>query len=159
PWSRRLRYRAGDGLAALEPADRIDTVVLAGVGGRTIVRILSAPPALPRRLVLQPRTEERALRRWLSERGLVPVAETLTEERGRQHLTLAAEPGPDEELYRYPGLTRDDLLAAGPLLVRAGSETLRRRWAAEADRWKTLRPEGPELRRAERVLAAISRRA
>jgi len=163
-WASRLAYRAGDGLGALKPADRIDTVVLAGIGGRTIVRILSGrPAALPPRLVLQPRTEERAIRRWLSDRGFRPVAETLTEERGRAHLTLVAEPGDDEELYLYPGLTRDDLLAAGPLLVRARPAALRRRWTAERRRWATLAREGAahavaERARADRVLAATSRR-
>ena len=163
-WGRRIAYRAGDGLAALRAADRIDAVVLAGLGGRTIVRILSGrPAALPPRLVLQPRTEERAVRRWLSDHGFRPVAESLTEERGRVHLTLAAEPGDDTELYRYPGLTRDDLLAAGPLLVRARPAALRRRWSAEHLRWAALAATGgataeAERERAERVLAATSRR-
>ncbi len=96
PWAKRLGYRAGDGLGAIRADDRIDTIVLAGLGGRTIVRLLEAPEtASPdlRRLVVQPRSEPSSVRRWLGDHGWRLVTERLTEERGRFHLTLAAERG------------------------------------------------------------------
>ena len=46
PWAGRVAYRAGDGLAAIRPGDRIDTIVLAGLGGRTVVRLLDGSGAL-----------------------------------------------------------------------------------------------------------------
>ena len=167
PWAGRLSFRAGDGLGALRAGDRIDTVVLAGLGGRTIVRLLRAPeaesPAL-RRLVLQPRSEPAAIRLWLSGHGWRPVGEQLTEERGRYHLTLVAERGDDTDAYTHPSLDREDLLAAGPLLVRSGSADVRRFFRMERARWADIvagsRP-GPAavrtlfgLARAERILAA-----
>jgi len=169
PWAALLDYRAGDGLAALQPGDRIDTIVLAGLGGRTIARILDATqwesPSLVR-LVLQPRSEFALTRLWLSNSGWRPVAERLTQERSRFHLTLAAERGDDAELYADAALSREDLLAAGPLLTRSRSPEHVRFWRAERDRLSAIidRPRsGPSferavagLARADRILAAIS---
>jgi tRNA (adenine22-N1)-methyltransferase len=172
PWADRLVYRAGDGLAALRPSDRVDTVILAGLGARTIVRILAAPGARPaafERLILQPRTDEALVRRWLSVHGWRPVSEGLAVERGRRHLTLAAARGDDEAVYRHPTLDRNDLLVAGPLLVRARPPELARSWREQADRLEAIvRRDGSgaskaraerELARARRILAAISTRA
>jgi len=171
PWAQRLGYRAGDGLGALRPEDRIDTIVLAGLGGRTIVRLLAAPEAASptlRRLVLQPRSEPALTRLWLRKHGWRPVAERLTEQCGRFHLTLAAERGDDDDLYGHETLSREDLLAAGPLLVRSPSPEMGRLWRLERDRLTSILEgsgSGPSLARARsalalalRVLAAISTR-
>jgi tRNA (adenine22-N1)-methyltransferase len=172
PWADRIVYRAGDGLAAILPEDEIDTVVLAGLGGRTIVRLLddgSAGRLVLRRLVLQPRSEVASVRRWLSEHGWRPVSERLIETRRRFHLTIAAEPGDDAEVYRHPTLGREDLFAAGPLLVRAAGAELALLLRAEKDRLEAIlsRPgSGPaktrarfELDRTLRLIAATSPRA
>ncbi len=172
PWARRLAFRAGDGLAAVRPGDRIDTIVLAGLGGRTIVRVLSGAGALgspTSRLVLQPRSEPMAVRTWLSENGWCLISERLTVLRCRFHLTLAAEPGDDADLYRDATLSREDLLAAGPLLVRSPAHEVADSWRRERDRFASIltsQGSGPSLTRAtfglaraERILAAISRRA
>jgi len=171
PWARRLGYRAGDGLAAVLPEDRVDTIVLAGLGGRAIVRLLDAPAAgnlAPRRLVLQPRSEPALTRLWLSENGWRPVAERLTVARGRFHQTLAAERGDDADLYRDPALSREDLLAAGPLLVRSFNPEVEHSWRLQRDRFASIVDSAGSgrsvararsgLARAERLLAAISTR-
>jgi tRNA (adenine22-N1)-methyltransferase len=172
PWAARIAYRAGDGLAAILPGDRIDTVVLAGLGGRTIVRLLdeghAARPKL-RRLVLQPRSEAASVRRWLSEHGWRPVSERLVGSRERFHLTIAAEPGDDADVYRNPALDRDDLFAAGPLLVRTAAPELSRLLLLERERFGSILARAgsgagkararSELARTLRLLAAISPRA
>jgi tRNA (adenine22-N1)-methyltransferase len=171
PWSRRLAYRAGDGLEAIRPGDRIDTIVIAGLGGRTIVRILDTAagrsPMLTR-LALQPRSETALARRWLSEHGWRPVSERLTEDCRRTHVTIAAERGRDSDLYRDDALSREDLLAAGPLLARSGAPEVALVWRVERDRLASIlaRPgSGPSIARARagydravRILAAISTR-
>jgi tRNA (adenine22-N1)-methyltransferase len=164
PWAALLAYRAGDGLAAIRPDDRIDTVVLAGLGGRTIVRLLSGAGAfasIPARLVLQPRAEVVVVRQWLSENGWRLTSEQLTVWRGRFHATLAAERGDDADLYRHESLGREDLLVGGPLLVRGAPTELERFWQLQRARLAAF-PDGgsrAELARAERILAAISKRA
>jgi len=172
PWTERLAYRAGDGLAAIRPEDRVDTVVLAGLGGRTIVRLLdvaSAPGPLVRRLVLQPRSEPASVRRWLSAHGWRLVSERLIATRRRFHITLAAELGDDADVYRDAVLDRDDLFAAGPLLVRAAGAELALFLGSEKERFDAIlaRPGAgsgkaharSELARTLRLMAAISRRA
>jgi tRNA (adenine22-N1)-methyltransferase len=168
-WADRLGYRAGDGLTAIDAADRIDTVVLAGLGGRTIVRLLGVPGALRASvglLVLQPRSEHAVVRAWLSRNGFCPVSESLTAERGRLHLTIAARRGPDAGVYGHPTLSREDLLAAGPLLARSRSAEVAAYWRRERDRLESIvarASSGPgrtraeqSLARAERVIAATS---
>jgi len=171
PWSERVVGRAGDGLGAIRPEDRIDTVVLAGLGGRTIARLLSGEAGRGlafTHLVLQPRGEAAAVRRGLSGNGWRLVSESLVEERGRLHLTLAAHRGGDDDLYRHDALDREDLLAAGPLLVRAPSPEFREAWRRERERLAIVlaRPGAgaskararADFARAGRVLAVISTR-
>jgi len=91
----RLVVREGDGFGALEARDRIDVVVLAGLGARTILRILAHPRRAAlglHRLVLQPQTEPARVRRWLAENGFAVVDERRARERGRSYLVLAARP-------------------------------------------------------------------
>ena len=170
-WGHLLAYRAGDGLGAIRSEDRIHTLVLAGMGGRTIVRLLdrgTATVSALSRIVLQPRSESRLARSWLSTHGWRPVAEQVADDHGRPHLTLAAERGDDAELYAHGTLTREDLLAAGPILVRSGAPEVTRLWRAERDRLAAIlgglgsgrssARVSSGLDRAVRVLAAISQR-
>lgn len=169
PWATRLAYRAGDGLGAIRQDDRIDTIVLAGLGGRTIVRLLGAPgadSATLRRLVLQPRSEPARTRLWLANHDWRLIGERLTDERGRFHLTLTAERGNDKGLYDHETLSREDLLTAGPLLVREPSPEMVLSWRMEKKRLAAILEgshAGPSIERARsglaltlRVLAAIS---
>ena len=119
--------------------------------------------------MLQPRSDVASVRRWLSEHGWRPVSERLVETRRRLHLTIAAEPGDDAEVYRDPTLGRDDLFAAGPLLVRAAGPELALLLRSEKGRLEAIlaRPGSGaakararfDLDRTLRLIAAISRRA
>jgi tRNA (adenine22-N1)-methyltransferase len=76
--------RFGDGIAPLSPGE-VDTVVIAGMGGETIISIMSADLAKTAsftKFILQPRTKVEDLRAWLTERYEI-VAEDSVEERGR----------------------------------------------------------------------------
>jgi tRNA (adenine22-N1)-methyltransferase len=95
--SGRLELRLGSGLAPLAACDRLDVVVLAGMGARSMVRILDDPRLAelsPRRLVLQPQTEPALLRGWLGEHGFAVVGESRAAERGRDYVVIAAERAP-----------------------------------------------------------------
>ncbi len=112
----RVQVRLGDGLQALRESDGIETVVLAGLGGKTICQLLGAvdPDYLrqgPRRLVLQPMGESAMLRRWLVAHGFRLVKERLARERKRYYEIMAAEPGRQKV---------DDpfMLELGPVLVQ-----------------------------------------
>ena len=114
----KVEVRLGDGFHALGDADGVHTVVLAGLGGKTICQLLAAATAAGedrlsryRRLVLQPMGESGMLRRWLVAHGFCLVQERLARERGRFYEIMAAEPGRQRV---------DDpfLLELGPVLVR-----------------------------------------
>jgi tRNA (adenine22-N1)-methyltransferase len=95
--SGRLELRLGSGLAPLAACDRLDVVVLAGMGARSMVRILDDPRLAelsPHRLVLQPQTEPALLRGWLGEHGFAVVGESRAAERGRDYVVIAAERAP-----------------------------------------------------------------
>ena len=73
-------FRLCDGLKGVE-ADEVDTIVIAGMGGETIIHILSAAlwTRQPGRytLLLQPMTKAGELRRWLADNGYCFTAERL----------------------------------------------------------------------------------
>jgi len=77
--------RLGDGLAVLAPAE-VDTVVIAGLGGETIISILEADPEKTRsfsKFILQPRTRAKMLDAWLEGSCFKIIAKAKAEERGR----------------------------------------------------------------------------
>ena len=75
-----IDFRLCDGLKGIDAAE-VDTIVIAGMGGETIIHILSAAPwaAEPGRctLLLQPMTKAGELRRWLADNGFCFTAERL----------------------------------------------------------------------------------
>lgn len=66
-----LEFRLGNGLACIAP-DEVDTVVIAGMGGETIISILQDAPWVNSeryRLLLQPMTKAELLRAFLAQNG------------------------------------------------------------------------------------------
>ena len=137
PIARPIEVRTGDGLAPVTGDDRIDTVILAGLGSDTVIRILERsepPPTDGPRWILQPQTGPDAIRAWLRAHDHVLVDERIVEERGRPYLVLAAEPGVETGYDGPPGLEPDDLYAAGPLLVARRDPVALATWIATARR-------------------------
>ena len=78
-----LSFRCCDGLRGIGPEDA-DVVVIAGMGGETIIHILSQAPwtkAGSTLLLLQPMTKQEDLRRWLNENGYAQSAERLVRDK------------------------------------------------------------------------------
>ena len=89
----RIAFRLADGLNGLEKAD---VVVLAGMGGELIARILSrAPWTRDVLLLLQPMTAQPELRRWLTENGYRIEKETLAREGQKLYVVLTVRGGED----------------------------------------------------------------
>ncbi|MDR3225449.1 MAG: class I SAM-dependent methyltransferase [Clostridiales Family XIII bacterium] len=66
-----MDFRLGDGIAPLAPGE-VGTVVIAGMGGETIIGILEADMGKTRsflKYILQPRTKTELLRAWLNGSG------------------------------------------------------------------------------------------
>lgn len=90
----RMDFRLCAGLDAIAP-DEADTVVVAGMGGETIIAILQAAAWDWRghTLLLQPMTKAELLRRWLTERGFCIVFERLVRDKGTIYAVIMAEAG------------------------------------------------------------------
>lgn len=135
----RLTLRCGDGLAPLWPEDRLDLLVLAGLGGPSIVRILADPRRQIlglRRLVLQPATDAGLVRRWLLASGLATMDERLVEVRCRFHVVIAAEAG--AELPSHPDLDAEDVLEVGPTLLARRDPALLPYWRETLERQRGI---------------------
>ncbi len=111
--ARRGLYEAGiddvelvlcDGLEGID-AGRVDTIIVAGMGGDTITGILDRglydmPQWSGRsdyRLVLHPVTKPEILRYWLVNNGFCITNETYAEDNGVLCQIICAEPGGSEE--------------------------------------------------------------
>ncbi|MFC4768626.1 tRNA (adenine(22)-N(1))-methyltransferase [Effusibacillus consociatus] len=124
--SERIRVRKGNGLEVLE-AGEVNTVTICGMGGGTIVDILSRGKDKltgVRQLVLQPMVDGDQLRRWLHANGWRIAKEELVVDEGILYEILKAEPGYERyhddlwyevgsvELLRHHPLFPDKLKAA-----------------------------------------------
>ena len=91
--------RLGDGLDVLEPAE-VDAVIIAGVGGETMISMLEADPDKTgsfEKYILQPRTKTKLLEAWLTGSGWNVIEKTTAEERGRLCEIFLCAPGEVEQ--------------------------------------------------------------
>lgn len=96
-----IDFRLCAGLEAYAP-DEADTVVIAGMGGETIMSILSAAPwAGKKTLILQPQTKQPRLRIWLNENGYVVEDAALVYDTGRIYVIWKCTAGEKQELAAY----------------------------------------------------------
>ncbi len=93
----KVAFRVGDGLTTIEIGE-VDTVIITGMGGKTIIDILSADLDKTRSykyFILQPTNGERILRQWLCENCFVITDETLVEDNDIYYETFAVSHGKD----------------------------------------------------------------
>ena len=92
-----VETRLTDGLQGFGPEDG-DTVIIAGMGGETMVSILSAAPwtANGTLLILEPQSKQDLLRRWLFQNGYAIFRESLVKDAGRLYPILLAKSGMPE---------------------------------------------------------------
>ncbi len=112
--------RQGDGLFALEKGDAPEVLVVAGMGGHSIVQILqqnqqNCPGA--DRMVLQPMRDDQFLRYWLLDHGFCITGEKLSYEKGRFYIVMSLSPG--VQLFADP-----IAMEVGPLLLERGDPLL-----------------------------------
>ena len=106
-----IEVRLGDGLQVLVPGEA-GVVVLAGMGGETICRILAAGrPVLEQldRLIVQPMRDVPLVRRWLADNGWRLREEEVVQEEGHYYIIMVAGPGREK--------IDDVLLELGPRLL------------------------------------------
>lgn len=85
-----IQVRIGDGLSILKP-DEANVIVIAGMGGLLIARILGNSKYDAEKnvsFILQPMTHHIELRKWLANNSYVIIDEELIKENGKIHLIL-----------------------------------------------------------------------
>ncbi|GEA94599.1 SAM-dependent methyltransferase [Weissella viridescens] len=127
----QLIPRLADGLAAIQPEDRIDTVVIAGMGGRLIQQILEAGSnATYKRLILQPNIDVDAVRTWLQANQYQITDERVLLDDGHYYEVVVAEPGTVE----YNAMQ----LAFGPVNMVKNDSIWRQKWEREQGRMEKI---------------------
>lgn len=131
--AKHIQLRLADGLAAINNDDRIDTIIIAGMGGSLIRRILDEGQAkLPtvKRLILQPNVGEPSLRRWLAAHRFQINHEQMVAEDGHVYEIIVADP------VGMPVRYDQRELMFGPLLLEKGGPVFRQKWLDELARDK-----------------------
>ena len=149
----KIDFRLTDGLHGLDES-QADTVVIAGMGGELIARILSeAPWTREVLLLLQPMTAQPELRRWLTENGYRIQRETIVREGEKLYTVLAACGGQDTP-YTLAELWagRQRKGESAPLRLAYLDDLLTRRKRALAGMERSAHP--PEGIETERQLLA-----
>lgn len=98
-----IETRLSDGLTALRPKEA-DSIVIAGMGGPLMIRILSAYPevtASAKELILQPQSEIAEVRIWLYEQGYEIVEEHMVYEEGKYYPMFKAIKNPEAKKLSY----------------------------------------------------------
>lgn len=109
----KVQVRLGSGLSVLK-AGEADCISIAGMGGSTIVDILSADIEIARsakRLVLQPQTGAPGLRKWLLENNWDIVDEELVIDNKRLYEIIVAEKAASSKSFKSVELE------VGPILI------------------------------------------
>lgn len=117
--------RLADGLAAIEPADKVDTITIAGMGGSLIASILEKDKNKLtgiKRLVLQPNVGESQLREWLMNNHYQIMTEKIIEEDNHIYEIIVAEPSVVS--FRYSKYELD----FGPFLLENKGPVFRKKW-------------------------------
>lgn len=121
----RVIPRLADGLAAIEPADKVDTITIAGMGGSLIASILEKDKNKLtgiKRLVLQPNVGESQLREWLMNNHYQIMTEKIIEEDNHIYEIIVAEPSVVP--FRYSKYELD----FGPFLLENKGPIFKKKW-------------------------------
>lgn len=121
----RVIPRLADGLAAIEPADKVDIITIAGMGGSLIASILEKDKNKLtgiKRLVLQPNVGESQLREWLMNNYYQIMNEKIIEEDNHIYEIIVAEPSVVP--FRYSKYE----LNFGPFLLENKGPVFRKKW-------------------------------
>lgn len=138
-----ITVRLANGLYAIEETDNINTIVIAGMGGKLISEILEARKEFTtkiKRLILQPNNEEPEVRFWLMKNGFKLVNEQILEDRGKIYEIFVAEAG-DMSL-------NEDELKFGVFLKK--HEAFKKKWSQRLSEIEYVLSALPESRKNEK---------
>lgn len=144
----KAQLRLGNGLEALNEDDKVDCIVIAGMGGRTMVDILEGGQNIlenVKRVILAPNASWDFLREYVTKKDFKIVDEDLVLEDGRFYPIIIIEKS------KGPKLTPTELFL-GPKLIEKKHMLLKEFFEYEKQRadkniLKMHKSENPEIKR------------
>jgi len=127
----QISVRLADGLNAVSAEDDIDTIVIAGMGGALIAKILNNGLKTGRltgneRLILQPNVCASKLRFWLMNHNLEIIAEEILEEQLKIYEIMVVQKGESDYSKKE--------LFFGPFLFKEKNDLFKKKWRQELAR-------------------------
>lgn len=129
----QLIPRLADGLAAIQPEDEIDTVVIAGMGGRLITQILEAGHQGDTQydtIIVQPNLDVDVVRKWFMQHQYAISDARMLFDDGHYYEVVVAQPGS----AHYT----ETELQFGPINIQANGPIWRERWSRELARQRGI---------------------
>ncbi len=131
----QIKVRLGPGVEPITPEDKVDTVIIAGMGGKLISDILqdgvNEGKQFPK-LILEPNIGEPVIRRWLMNHDYKIVAEYIMAEDGHTYEIIKAVLTSEKQT-----LTDAELLL-GPFLKEEKNEVFLTKWHNQLAYFKNL---------------------
>ncbi len=132
-FTKQIEVRLANGLEAIEDADHVETVTIAGMGGTLITSILEAGKdrlTHVTRIIAQPNIYSIAIRQWAVDNGFYLVDEEILQEDGKIYEVLVLERGTAD-------YSTADLLM-GPVLRQKKSDVFQAKWQRELQEWERV---------------------
>ena len=140
-----ISLRLSDGLEKLSP-NEVDTVLLCGMGGLLMIKILSEYPQVTKtvkELVLQPQSEVAEVRRFLHNQGYQIEQEHMLKEDGKFYVMMRAVLVKQVQKYE-----EECHYLYGKLLIEEKNEVLKefllREYRLKSEVWEALRGQNTE---------------
>lgn len=124
----QIDIRLGAGLSTVSDQDQIDTVIIAGMGGKLITQILDDAWQNKLRfksLVLEPNVGECGVRKWLTEHSYKITAEQIIAESGHIYELIKAI-----KSQKKSNLSAAELYF-GPFLLREKNNIFKQKWRGQ----------------------------
>lgn len=124
----QIDIRLGAGLSTVSVQDQIDTVIIAGMGGKLITQILDDAWQNKLRfksLVLEPNVGECGVRKWLTEHSYKITAEQIIAESGHIYELIKAI-----KSQKKSNLSAAELYF-GPFLLREKNNIFKQKWRGQ----------------------------
>ena len=133
--SNQIQTRLGSGLETIKPEDKIETVVIAGMGGKLMTDLLEAAKEkdeLYPTLILEPNIGEPGVRKWLMEHNYQIIQEEIIDTAG--HIYELIKAILTDKMHQLS----DKEILFGPFLLKEKSSVFIKKWTNQLAYQKQL---------------------
>lgn len=133
--SNQIQTRLGSGLETIKPEDKIETVVIAGMGGKLMTDLLEAAKEkdeLYPTLILEPNIGEPGVRKWLMEHNYQIIQEEIIDTAG--HIYEIIKAILTDKMHQLS----DKEILFGPFLLKEKNSVFIKKWTNQLAYQKQL---------------------